>query len=86
MENYKRKSSVSWKDLGDHIIILDSGEGKMVHHLEDVSSYLWKLLEDEQTIDSLSNKVITEFDTSFDQAKSDITEFIANLQKNSLLE
>lgn len=84
-EPLKRNESIAWKDLGDHIIILDSGKNKMVHHLEDVSAFIWKNLDGSHDLDSLSKLISQEFDTDSSDAKGDLINFIEQLNHNQLM-
>ena len=85
MEKLKRNDSIAWKDLDDHIIILDSGKNKMVHHLESVSAFIWNHLDGTHTNDSLTNLVVSEFDIDTETASKDLNNFIETLRKNHLL-
>jgi hypothetical protein len=85
MENLKRNDSIAWKDLGDHIIILDSGENKMVHHLEDVSAFIWQNLDGTHSDRSLATLIAKTFDVSEETASKDLEDFLATLKKNNLL-
>jgi len=86
MENLKRKEHIAWKDLGDHVIILDSGEGKMVHHLEDVSSLIWKLLDGSNSNEDIIKSITDNYETDIEVAKKDMNTFIAKLHDNNLLD
>jgi methyltransferase-like protein len=81
----KRNESIAWKDLGDHIIILDSGENKMVHHLEQVSAFIWQNLDGTHTSESLLSLIASHFDISQEIAAKDLEEFLSTLLKNNLL-
>jgi hypothetical protein len=85
MENLKRNDSIAWKDLGDHIIILDSGENKMVHHLEDVSAFIWQNLDGTHSSNSLATLIAKTFEVSEETATKDLEEFLSKLKKNNLL-
>ena len=86
MENLKRKEQIAWKDLGDHVIILDSGESKMVHHLEEVSSQIWKLIDGTKSKETILNIILENYEVSQETLSNDFDEFIETLRENSLLQ
>lgn len=86
MKVIKRAQHLSWQDLGDHLIIIDSLQGKKVHHLNEVGSLIWKNLDGENTVLDIANMIESEFDTSKEVAKSDTEEFLDFLTVEKLVE
>lgn len=85
MKNPKRARSISWRDLGDHVIILDSQGQKKVHHLEDVGALIWKNLDGNSSEEDIVRQICDSFEIGPEQAKKDLQDFIQSLDENGLL-
>ena len=86
MTKYKRADHLSWRQLGEHTIILDSRVNQEVHHLNEIGAFLWELCDGSHSLDDISQKLISEYDTDLENAQNDIQDFIAKLKTKSLLE
>ena len=86
MDKVMRAQHISWRDLDDHIVILDSKKMQMVHHLEGVSAFLWRSLSDTTDMKSLVELVCNEYEVDEKIAFKDTNDFLQKLQGLSLLE
>ena len=86
MNSFKCAENLSWKDIGDHIVILDSQNKQMVHHLEEVAALIWKSLSVGKSEDSIIQEICSQYDTTEENAKADFDNFIDNLKSQDLLE
>ena len=48
--------------------------------VNDTGVYLWELLETEQTVDTLVDALLENYEVEREQAKGDVESFLANLQ------
>lgn len=48
--------------------------------LNDVGSLIWQLLDSENDIDTISQKIADEFEVDFEFAKQDLLEFLDDLE------
>lgn len=53
--------------------------------MNETASFLFDLLQAEQTEDSLVSAMLEEYDTSSETAREDVQEFLAILRENGLL-
>ncbi len=86
MESFKCIESLSWKDLGDHVVILDSQNKQMVHHLEEVASLIWRSLDKGKSSQEIIQEICLEYDIEEETAAKDFHEFTKNLCNQDLLE
>jgi hypothetical protein len=86
MTNIKRAQHLSWRQLGEHTIILDSRINQEVHHLNDIGAFLWELCDGSNSIDQICDSLTREYDTDLETAQRDVQEFVSKLKSKSLLE
>lgn len=82
----KFNEKISWRQLGEHTIILDTVLGKKIHHLNEVGSVIWNCLQENQTKEAILSILESEFDSSHAQLSEDFDEFMQKMQKLNLLE
>lgn len=85
MTNLTRIQDISWRDLGDHIIILDSLHAKKVHHLEGVSALIWTSLDGSNSKEKIAQIICDEYNVTLDKAMSDLESFIEKLSELKLV-
>jgi len=85
MTKLLRAEHLSWRQLGEHTIILDSRINQEVHHLNEVGSFLWEYCDGTLTEEGLCLKLIESFDVDENTAKIDVCEFVKKLNDKSLL-
>lgn len=54
--------------------------------LNDVATFIWKKVDEVNTVDELVNLVIEEYDIDIEVAKADVEEFIENLKRVDMIE
>ena len=86
MKKLKRVANLSWQDLGDHTIIIDSMNEKKVHHLNEVAAIIWEALESPMTEDDLGKIIAREYDVDKQTLLVDLAYFIGELEKQKLIE
>ncbi|MBE7043194.1 MAG: PqqD family protein [Ruminococcaceae bacterium] len=86
----KIKSSFILKKILDDYIVVPVGE-ELVNFdamitLNETGAFLWELLNEEKTEEELLKELCSVYDVSEEDAKKDISNFIALLQQTKVLE
>lgn len=78
------------RKIGDKIVAITVGkhteEFNGMITLNDTGHFIWKCLENDTDKESIANEVIKEYDISTADAMTEIDKFIAELEKNNILE
>lgn len=78
------------RKIGDKIVAITVGEHTKDFNgmitLNDTGHFIWKCLENDTDKESIANEVIKEYDISTADAMTEIDKFIAELEKNNILE
>lgn len=86
----KIKDGFITRKIGDKIVAITVGEHTKDFNgmitLNDTGHFIWKCLEKDTDKESIANKVIKEYDISTADAMAEIDKFIAELEKNDILE
>ncbi len=86
----KLKSGFVLKSVGDNHIVVPVGaqtvDFRCMITLNDTGAFLWKLLETEQTEETLVTALLEEYDVTAERASADVAACLANLQDSNLLE
>ena len=71
-------------NLEELVVLLSVQSGKY-YHMNAVGSRIWELLQAPQTLKTLCDLLVDEFDISLEQCQDEVQEFIAYLQSNHLV-
>lgn len=86
----KIKDGFITRKIGDKIVAITVGEHTKDFNgmitLNDTGHFIWKCLEKDTDKESIANEVIKEYDISTADAMAEIDKFIAELEKNNILE
>ncbi|WP_297128151.1 PqqD family protein [Eubacterium sp.] len=86
----KIKDGFITRKIGDKIVAITVGEHTKDFNgmitLNDTGHFIWKCLEKDTDKESIANEVIKEYDISTADAMAEIDKFIAELEKNDILE
>ena len=85
MTIYRRAEHLSWQNLGEETIILDSRVHKEVHELNGVASFLWNQLDGNKSEHELAQLLCSEYDLEEKQSLNDIQDFLQRLSQKSLI-
>ena len=80
-----RNSEVIWRVLDDEIFVINP-DGKNVHVLNKVASFIWELSEGNTKVSQIVNLVCDRFDISEDVALADTSELVEKMLAKSLIE
>jgi hypothetical protein len=70
--------------LGDEIVLLNTKSG-VYYGLDAVGARVWELAQSPQTIKSLQDALVAEFDVDADQCRRDLSELLENLRTEGLV-
>ena len=73
---------------GEYLLIpveLADGSQSQMAVLNEVGSFLWEKLQEEQTLDTMVQAITGEYEVSREEAEADICEFLDHLARNQLL-
>lgn len=77
------------RQILDEVIAVPAGEAGSIFSgiisLNEIGKFLFEALASEQTVDSLVQSVLDEYDTDAETARADVTEFLEHLRKAGLL-
>lgn len=77
------------RQILDEVIAVPAGEAGSIFRgiisLNELGKFLFEALDSEQTVDSLVQAVLEEYDTDPETARADVTEFLEHLRKAGLL-
>lgn len=86
----KLKSGFVLKSVGDNHIVVPVGaqtvDFRCMITLNETGAFLWKLLEAEQTEQTLVAALLKEYEVTEERAAIDVAAFLGNLRDSALLE
>ncbi len=85
MKSYKIKEEIAYRTLGEEAVLL-SPEDNQIHLLNEVACYTWELLTEKRNDEDLVRLICDEFEVSQDQAASDASKFLNELNERGLIE
>ncbi len=78
------------KNIAGTYAVIPSGDGivdfSAMITTNEMGAFLWELLENDTTIEEMTDKVLAEFDIDRETAMSDILEFVDGLKANKVIE
>lgn len=77
-------NSLIWHETDDGIVVVDPTEGK-VRVLNGVASFIWRLVSENKAVSLIQQQLVQEYDVSAEQAESDVSSFLAQLEKQGLV-
>jgi hypothetical protein len=81
----QRKADVIWKEVDGKAVGLDLGSSRYFS-LNPTGVTLWELLESPTDESSLAEALVREHKINDEQARSDVSAFVASLRQNQLIE
>jgi hypothetical protein len=74
------------KVMGSYMLVSTSGEESTMQTLNETGAFLWSLLEEDTTVESMTEKMVAEYEIDAPTAKNDIEAFTEKLRLSGLLE
>ena len=85
----KRSANFLLRDVAGTLVIVPVGAAVSAFPgmitLNATGAYIWELLEQEQTVQSLTDALVARYDVSEERAKADVEAFLARLQPTGAL-
>lgn len=82
---YVRTSGISSADVQGETVLL-SLEQQSYFGLKNVARRIWELLEKPQTLASLCDRLLAEFDVTEEDCRKEVAAFIAKLESEKLVQ
>jgi len=80
----QRNSAVLWRELDGEAVLLNSAAG-CSYNLNQVGTFIWKLLDGKHTPDDIATAMCEAFEVEHEQALRDVERIMAELESNDLL-
>lgn len=78
------------REIADEYILVPIGTTALQFNglitVNEIGALIWKQLLEEQTIDTIVETILKEYEIDFDTAKADVLEFIEYLRENNIVE
>ena len=72
------------KKMDDEIIIV-SEAGDEMHTLDDVGSYIWSLIDGNNSFAVICKSILKNYNTTYETAEKDLKVFLGGLNKKGLI-
>lgn len=86
----KLKPDFALRQIAENWVVIPVGEQTLnmpgILTANESGAFLWKLLEQEQTVDSLTNAMLAEYDADPDRVRQDVLEFLEKLRDAGCME
>lgn len=86
----KRNASFLLRDVADSLVLVPVGDAAKrfpgMIRLNETGRFLWELLEQEQTRESLTNAILGRYEVSYERAGADVDAFLERLRPTGALE
>jgi hypothetical protein len=89
-KSYKKNQDVVFRRVSDESILVpikdNVGDLGFIYNLNDVGTFIWERIDGKKQLMDIKKMLVNEFDVSPSQAEKDLLEFIAHLEKMSIIE
>ncbi len=85
MEEIKKAQGISWTEMGDKLVILDTRSVRQFHEFDEVATFLWNSLDHFNNFESLVGELTSQYDVDDEQAKNDVLHFLKELKEKNLI-
>ena len=82
---YTVHDDVTFQKLDDETVVVHLGTGK-IHHTNPTGSRVWELLQQGQSLGEIIQTLQAEFEASTAELERDVTEFLAELERENVVE
>ena len=90
MKNYKIKEGFVLRQIKDNYVVVALGKASKEFNgmmdLNETGAFIWKLINGNNTIDDIVEKMLKEYDVSEEIVRADVEEFINKLIKGGMVE
>lgn len=85
MEEIRKAQGISWTEMGDQLIILDTRKERQFHEFDEVATFLWHALDEKSDLSSLVKSLTDHYDVTEEQASADVLNFLNELKEKQLI-
>ena len=82
---FKHCDNIDWKEFENESVLLNLSTG-YYFRLNQMGAFIWPLINKENNLGDIVNRVVDRFDVSRRQAKSDIHDFVEQLLSEQLIQ
>lgn len=86
MNKYKKVKNISWSEIEQEALILDSHINQKAHALNELGTFIWNKLDGENTEADILDSIVREYEIDEEVAKKDLHSFIDQLINLKLIE
>ena len=90
MKKYKIKEGFVLRQIKDNYVVVVLGKASKEFNgmmdLNETGAFIWKLINGNNTIDDIVEKMLKEYDVSEEIVRADVEEFINKLIKGGMIE
>jgi len=79
------KKKVFWKEIADETVLINIDTG-VYYSLDKLSARIWNMIAENKDKKEIISRIIGEYDVDEKVAQADVSDFLSNLEKESLLE
>lgn len=74
----KQSGDVIAREINGQLVIL-TPSGGTVHELDELGCFIWKLCSEPVSVDTITSKIVAEYEVDEVEAKTDLSSFLAKL-------
>ena len=76
---------LAWKNVDDHMVIIDAFNGSKVHHLDGIGPDIFQgLIEKKEPLDIMID-ILNKYDVSFEELNEDVSKFFEELLEKNII-
>lgn len=72
-------------ELDDELVLLHTTEGHY-YGVNEVGRYIWNLIDEPQRVETITDAVASDFDTTREECRTDVLEFLTEMSEAGLVE
>ena len=83
-DTYKASDEVTWRDVDGELVVLKLTSGEY-YSFNNLGRTTWMSLSEGKSIADVIDAIAAEYDVAYEQAESDVHNFVGGLIQNDLL-
>ncbi len=81
---FSKNSQCPVRSIGDGLVIM-APSGGTTHSLEDIGVFIWNQLDGQRNLQNVLAAILEQYDVDEDQARTDLLEFVTQMQTEGLI-
>ena len=81
----KRNSLAAWTQIEGELMVI-TPENSVLHRFNEPAAFIWHYLDGEHSLGDIAEMLVREFDITLPNATTDVTDFVARMAQDGLLE